>query len=200
MCKQFSRELITQLDARITQKSLLVLMKTVFHSWDEAKLKELLEIANSSGRNYGTLEVLTKQYFILKSRFADTRGKDEISRWLALFTKKSLYKDIPDILHFSLCCFVKSPVEAIAESIGSVINRHGSDDRASLLPSSLSNEVQLSWNGPEEFDAMTDSLVEDSIYQYFRNVKTGVRFYVKSMIRLISPTIARYYQQQSRIY
>lgn len=199
VCKQFAKELIIQLEARITEKRLLKLMKAVFHNWEDGKLKELLEIANCSGRNYGTLEVLTEQFLILKCRYRDTRGKDEISRWVALFTKKNLYMDISDILHFSLCCFVKSPLEAVAESIGSVINRHGSDDRASLLPASLSDEVQLSWNGPEEFDDMVDALVEETIEQYFSNAKTGVRFYVKSAIRLMSPTIASYCQQRSRI-
>ena len=35
-----------------------------------------------------------------------------------------------------------------AETIGSVINQHGRQDRYSLLPQSISDEVQVAWNAP----------------------------------------------------
>ena len=125
-------------------------------------------MANSSGHNYGSIVTLSGQYDVLKARFEETSAVDEISKWMAIFTKRNLFSGIPDILHLAICSFMKSPLEAIAESLGSVINCHGSDNRSSLLPSNLSNEVQLSWNGPNEFDAMTDSIIDEAVKLYFK--------------------------------
>ena len=47
-----------------------------------------------------------------------------------------MYDGIPELLHLALCCFMKSSLEAIAESIDSVINSHGCENRIYLLPSS----------------------------------------------------------------
>ena len=68
---------------------------------------------------------------------------DEINKWLCIFNESKHFSGIEDILHFSLSCFVKAPLEATAETIGSLINRHGRKGRYSLLPASLSNEVQI---------------------------------------------------------
>ena len=112
---------------------------------------------------------------------------------------KNLYKDIPNILHFTLCCFTKAPLEATAETIGSIINQHGRKDRYSLLPSSLSNEVQVAWNGPAEFDPVTDDILKEALELHFKETKTGVRFYTKSVIRYMSNTLTNYYKTPSRI-
>ena len=75
-----------------------------------------------------------------------------------LHKAKSLFGDI---LHFAFkCCFTKAPLEAPDETIGSLINQHGSKQRCSLTPSSLSNEVQVSWNGPSEHDEITERPIE----------------------------------------
>ena len=113
---------------------------------------------------------------------------DEVHRWMAILTKKNLYEGISDILHFALCCFMKSPLEAVAESKGSEINSHGNENRSSLLLSSLSNEVQLSWNGPQEFDPTTDTIIDESIEKYFEENSMGVRFYVRSKLNIMSST------------
>ena len=98
-----------------------------------------------------------------------------------LHKAKSL-EEIPDILHFALCCFTKALLEAPAETTGSLINQHGSKQRYSLTPSSLSNDVQVCWNGPSEHDKITERLLEDSLKDYFEeHTKSGKpRFYVSS--------------------
>ena len=78
---------------------------------------------------------------------------------------KDLYSNIGNILHLPLCCFVKEPLEAIAESIGSVINQHGCKERASILPSTLSSEVLVSWNGPPELRVATTDILEEALKQ-----------------------------------
>ena len=64
-----------------------------------------------------------------------------------VFHKKNLYSDIPDVVHLALCCYMNIPLEVTAETLGSVINNHGCKNRSSLLPKTLSNEVQVAWNG-----------------------------------------------------
>ena len=163
---KFAEALILNLDTRLSQNTVVSKMKDVFHGWNTDALESLLSIANASGRNYGSLPVLEEQHLILKNRFKDAKGK-EMEKWLAVCTNEKRYKDIPYILHYALCCFMKSPLEASAESIGSVINQHGRKDRYSLKPSSLSSEVQITWNGPEEFDPAVTSLLKEAMTQYF---------------------------------
>ena len=76
----------------------------------------------------------------LESQFTEIDDENEIFKWLSIFKNPTL--NIPKILHFALCCFVKIPLETTAETIGSVINTHGCKERCSLLPGSLTNEVQ----------------------------------------------------------
>ena len=113
-----------------------------------------------------------------------------MAKWLAIFVKPNSYKGLEDILHFALCCFIKSPLEATAETIGSIINQHGRKQRYSLAPSSLSNEVQIAWNGPSEFAPELDGIIEDAVENYFSDKHDGVRFYVESKFKLISKTVA----------
>ena len=97
-------------------------------------------------------------------------------------------------IHFALSCFVKAPLEAPAETIGSLINQHGRKQRCSLSPSSLSNEVQIAWNGPESYDPITKELISDSVAEYFKeHTRSGKpRFYVSSKLRYSSSTVASY--------
>ena len=155
---------------------------------------------NLSGRHYGELDTLLEQYRMLQKRFEDTLPKDEITKWLMMCTKSNLYKGISDILHLALCCFVKAPLEATAETIGSVINQHGNKGRCSLLPSSLSNEVQIAWNGLEEFQTATTDLIREALYEYFEGKKTGLRFYINTKLKLMSTTIRDNMAKRSRIY
>ena len=89
------------------------------------------------------------------------------------FQKKKLYSDIPDVLHLALCCFMNITLETTAETIGSVINNHGCKNRSSLLPKTLSNEMQVAWNGPSEFSHLTTSLIKESLDNYFKESQTG---------------------------
>ena len=63
-------------------------------------------------------------------------------KWLSIFKNPTL--NIPKILHFDLCCLVKIPLEATAETIGSCIYSRGCEERCSLFQSLLSNEVSTS--------------------------------------------------------
>ena len=121
----------------------------------------------------------------MKDKFAEIYEENELN--------------ITQILHFSLCCFVKIPLEATAETIGSVINSHGCKERCSLLPMSLSNEVQVVWNGPPEFHPETEKILKESLTEYFSGKSTGLRFYANTKLNLMSSTIAKYKGQASRI-
>ena len=59
------------------------------------------------------------------------------------------------MLHLPLCSFVKSPLEATVKAIGSVIKQHARKGRCFLRAHSLSAEVQVTWNGPKEFQPQT---------------------------------------------
>ena len=102
-------------------------------------------------------------------------------------------------MHLALCSFVKAPLEANAESIGSVINRHGSKERASLLPASLSNEVQVNWNGPLEFSPSATKIIKEALDLYFQGKTTGLCFYTNSKAKIISTTVASFMKRPSRI-
>ena len=118
---------------------------------------------------------------------------------MKILSTKDLYDNIGNILHLALCCFVKVPLEATAESIGSVINQHGCKERASILPSTLSSEVQVSWNGPSEFSVATTEILEEALKIYFDGKKTGLRFYTHSKVKLSSKTVAAHMNEPSRI-
>ena len=94
---------------------------------------------------------------------------------------------------------MKIPLEATAKIIGSVINRHGCKERCGLLPSSLSNEVQVVWNGPAEFHPDTHKLIKQSLAIHFEGKATGLRFYANTRLNLMSSTIANYIREKSRI-
>ena len=110
---------------------------------------------------------------MLKCRFEETSAVDSLQKWTMFFHKNNLYSDIPDIMHLALCRFVKIPLEATAETTGSVINNHGCKNRNSLLPKTLSNEVHVAWNGPSEFSHLTTSLIKESLDNYFKKSQTG---------------------------
>lgn len=175
-------------------------MKSVFHDWDISSLQQVLSMANSCGRSYGTFDELSEQYKTLNIRYSELHDSySEMQRWMMICKKKELYKDVGGILHFALCCFVKSPLEATAESVGSVINHHGRKSRCSLSPSSLASEVQIAWNSPHEFSAAATKLVNKSVDEYFKGNKNGVRFYVVRKLKTVSSTIKTHMEKPSRI-
>ena len=199
--KKFINRLTSEISDRISDNPVVDLMKETFVEFKPDSLHDLLKIANSSGRHYGQFENLKKQLAELEKRYKNTDAIDEMARWLMIFTKKNLFNKIPDILHFALCCFMKSPLEATAETLGSVINQHGSKQRQSLKPASLSNEVQISWNGPFEHSAAAERLLDRSLDAYFNeHTKSGaVRFHVSSKFKFMSSTIRNYLKKRSRI-
>ena len=70
-----------------------------------------------------------------------------------------------------------------------------------MTPSSLSNEVQVSCNGPSEHDKITERLLEDSLKDYFEeHTKSGEpRFDVRSGLCFSSSAVSAYINKRSRI-
>ena len=198
---KFCTTLVAEIESRVTDNSVVLLMQKTFENFDTGSLKDLLTIAASSGRDYGSYESLANQLSTLETRYKDTRAINVMSKWLMIFTKENLYQGIEDILHLALCCFVKAPLEAPAESVGSIINQHGRVQRCSLSNASLSAEVQIAVNGPFEFSPMTDQLISEAIKKYFeKHTKAGsARFYVSSKLKTSSSTIANFLQKRSKV-
>ena len=196
---KFAARIIKNLDERIENDSVCELITESFREWNKESLINLITLANSSGRNYGDQDKLLDQYEILKIRYDEVRATDDLQKWTMFFRKKNLYADIPEILHLALCCFMKIPLEATAETIGSVINNHGSKSRTSLLPKTLSNEVQVAWNGPGEFSPLATSLIKDSLDTYFQHTQPGMRFFARTRLKIMSSTVAEYMKRPSRI-
>ena len=85
---------------------------------------------------------------------------------------------------------MKIPLEATPETIGSIINNHGCKNRSSLLPKSLSNEVQVNWNGPNKFSQEATSIIEEALDSHFDGKETEMRFFTLTRLNLMSSTIA----------
>ena len=196
----FCTALISDIDDHVNVVKVGV-TREVFAVIKPAAISKVLRIAESPGRNYGSLDKLLTQVDVLKKRFQETPAKDEMVKWLMICTKPNQYEGIPDNLHFALCCFTKASLEAPAETIGSLINQHGSKQMCSLTISSLRNEVQVSWNGPSEHNNITEMLLEDSLKDYFEeHTKSGKpRFYVSSRLHFSSSTVSAYMNKRSRI-
>ena len=121
-------------------------------------------------RDYGSDEILIKEYKLLRDNVKDypwSNTVTEIGKWLKIYTP-SFFRGCETIIHFSLCCFVKSPLEAVVESVGSVINRHGYGQRSQLTAEHLSEEIMVAFNGPPKFSSASYSLIRESLYQYFK--------------------------------
>ena len=147
-------------------------IKRAFDQWDLESLHILFTMSQSSGRDYGTKEILTEQFLVLKERFLSKCWPDDYKttdKWLHVCQRSSFYMGCEEILHFALCCFSKSPCESIVESVGSVINRHGCDSRSKLTMENVNEEVFVAWNGPEEFSCDARALIRKAMNTYFHN-------------------------------
>ena len=141
-------------------------------------------MANQSAENrhYGSVETIQQQYLTLRERFqgmpcADKKNMSHADKWLKFCSNKDLTEGLQEIVHFALCCF-----EATAESIGSVINEYGRKQRYSLLPSSLGDEIQIAWNGPQIFSTAATSMIKGAMERYFQRHRADKkpRFYESS--------------------
>ena len=111
-------------------------------------------------RDYGSDEILIKEYKLLRDNVKDypwSNTVTEAGKWLKIYTP-SFFRGCETIIHFSLCCFVKSPLEAVVESVGSVINHHGYGQRSRLTAEHLSEEIMVAFNGPPKFSSASYSL------------------------------------------
>ena len=131
------------------------------------KLKEKLKQMGNSKKNIPRKEI-------------EEHKEAELKIWMKILSIKDLYSNIGNIVPLPLCCFVKEPLKATAESIGSVINQHGYKERASILPSTLSREVLVSWNGPPELRVATTDILEEALKIYFDGKKTGLFEFVNT--------------------
>lgn len=129
-------------------------VKNVFFKWEDDDLPDLIAMGTDSGRCYGKKDVLLDEYHKLKLSFLSKtwpKNIKETDKWLYVCQHENFYLGCENIVHFALCCFSKSPVESIVESVGSTINYHGNKSRASMNHQTLNDEVNIVWNGPEEF-------------------------------------------------
>ena len=101
---------------------------------------------------------------------------------------------------FSLCCFVKSSLETVVESVGSIISYHGYGQRSRLTAEHLSEEIMVAYNGPPKFSSASYSLIRESLYQYFKG--KSINFYKntkKGNFEVQSSTIAAIRRKSARI-
>ena len=59
---KFVEILMSSLKERISEDGVVKIMKEVFHDWKDEELPMLVEITNSSGRDYGDTDKLTEEY------------------------------------------------------------------------------------------------------------------------------------------
>ena len=95
------------INRRIEKSNVTMLTRQVFKEWDEDKLQDLLDIAETSDRNYGDCNDLLLQYNTLKHRFKEIDGEKQRDKWLKACTESKLYSGCEDVIHFALCCFLK---------------------------------------------------------------------------------------------
>ena len=192
-----------QLRKDIGEPSLITDMRQAFSQWSESHFIKLIEKSKQANRDYGTADLLIKEYKILKDNVKDypwTNTITEAGKWLKICTTPSFFRGCETMIHFSLCCFVKSPLEAVVESVGSIINRHGYGQRSRLTAEHLSEEIMVAFNGPPKFSSASYSLIRESLYQYFKG--KPIHFYKntkKSNFEVQSSTIAAIRRKSARI-
>ena len=196
VCSELARCIKNQVD----KPKVVTLTKQAFNDWNMDKLKELYSLAQrTESRDYGDLDTLVKQYIVLKERVKGCSWKKGIhpaDMWLKICTDESFYSTVEDVIHLAICSFIKSPIEAVVESIGSVINAHGSEQRSSMLPGTLEDEVMVAWNGPEEFSEKTQEILKTVLNKHFKGLP---HFYVNaSRIKVISKDMSRIISKPSR--
>ncbi len=79
-----------------------------------------------------------------------------------------LYAGIEEFLHFFLRCALKTHVESVAESMGSIIDMHN-DKRRGLDVKVVGGEAMIHWNGPPLHAA--DDLLESALDRHFGGKK-----------------------------
>ena len=85
-----------------------------------------------------------------------------------LFLKEpELYTGIKNFLHLFLNCIVKTHAELVAESMGSIIERHCDSRRGSMGLEDVGKEAFVSWNGPPIHEC--DDLGRKSLDHIFGN-------------------------------
>ena len=155
----YTTALIKAIKDRLQQpeKELLLLIKDVFFKWDKNALDKLIESAVTMVRSMCC--GLKSQYITLSAVYAEIDQKiPEADKWLKICSKPKLYTGKEVILRLALASFVKSPLEARAETIGSVISRH-CIGRGSLKMKNLSDEVFVGRNGSPYPSAMADRVI-----------------------------------------
>ena len=188
-----------QLHERIVIPDLINTIKKAFFKWESTELQKLIQISAKSGRYYGNKTTLMDEYFILQNSYLLKKWeKDtpEVEKWLYMCNHEQFYLGCENIIHFALCCFSKSPVESIVESVGSTINYHGNKSRSSLSHQSLNDEINVVWNGPEEFSPDAQAIIKASLHDYFPDT---IHFYANHRNSFASSTVANVINKPSRI-
>ena len=186
----------------IVEPDIIKHMRNAFQNWEETGLMSLIDLSKEApDRNYGNTTDLVNQYRELKTRIEKhtwSNGTTEAQRWLVICRNPGFYSGLEDIIHFALCCFVKSPLEAVVETVGSVINRHGHDSRGRLKADGLSQEVAVAYNGPRKFTREAKAICKSALSSHFTG--KSVHFYTKKgHFKVASSTIATILKKRSRI-
>ena len=152
--QNYAKLMSQQLRKDIGEPALITNMRQAFNQWNEDSLMNLIEVSKHAKRDYGSNIMLIEEYKLLRNRveiFPWSGTTTAAGKWLKICTTPSFFRGCETIIHLSLCCFVKSPLEAVVESVGSVINRHGYGQRSRLTAKHLSEEIMVSYNGPPKF-------------------------------------------------
>ena len=143
-----------------------------------------------------------EEFKLLKKRVLDyscTKNLAETDKWLIICKTSTFYKGCETVIHFAISCFVKSPLEAIVESIGSVINRHGYCQRSSMTPENLFDKITVAFNGPPKFSKQISSLLEKALFDYFAN--KPLHFYenqTNGVFQIPSSTVSKILKKRAR--
>ena len=87
-------------------------------------------------------------------------------------------------------------MESIVESVGSTINYNGNTSRASMSQQTLNDEINVVWNGPQEFLSDAQAIIKESLHSYFFG---KIHFYANTKLSLSSSTVSTVIIKPSRI-
>ena len=81
------------------------------------------------------------------------------------------YCDKKEFLALALKIAVKTPNEAVVESIGSILNLHSAPNR-NCNQKTYHNELMIDWNGPPVSKA--DNIIKEALDLHFSGRKNGI--------------------------
>ena len=105
------------------------------------------------------------------------------------------YCDKKEFLALALKIAVKTPNEAVVESIGSILNLHSAPNR-NCNQKTYHNELMIDWNGPPVSKA--DNIIKEALDLHFRG-RTKWHFKVTSSKFAVSEVVDRKLKEPSKL-